>query len=360
MSSPFDHAPGSLRETAAWYWLAYESGLGLRRAKTIVRECLQADTPSLYEVLLESPAIWALALRVTDDERERMQANYERLAQDGERLMAWQSAGIHTLRWDDPAYPLTLTTHLRPEQRPLLLGCYGDAGLFELPTVLPLAGDPPDEDATRWASETLLDLSVEGALPLLIARPGLDAALARALLQAEAPLALVVPQGLAAYQPPPSLAAAVDAGRCLLLSPFRPDQPPAEPNPLASHAAVFTQAVANALLIVTPPHPEGLLPEQPCFLRPGLPKTLGCQSYYSGPEDLFIHLVEIPAAAAAANQAAPSTLTLPELTLPSAPPGAPHPPRNPPDPEALIRQLSKLGHVPEAMKARLRQTAGTK
>ena len=57
------------------------------------------------------------------------------------------------------------------------------------------------------------------------------------------------------------------------------------------HAARFAQALAAAILLAEPPFPEGLLPEQPCFLRPGLPKTPGCQSYYTDPEDLFLHLV---------------------------------------------------------------------
>lgn len=343
----FHDAPASLRETAAWHWLAFDSGLGLRRAKSIAEEQRPADAVSLYELLLENAEVWAAALRLTDDEKKRLQSNYDRLSETGQRLIDWQTHGIHILHRGDPAYPATLTAHLRPEQRPLLLCHHGNADLFDLPTILPLAGDPPDADATAWTSETLLALSDEGALPLLLARPGLDASLARSLLQTEAAFALVLPQGLAAYQPPAALAAVIASGRCLLLSPFRPDQPAAEPNPLLPHAAVFAQALANALLIVTPPHPQGLLPEQPCFLRPGLPKTLGCQTYYADPEDLFLRLIETPSAAALANQPA---LTPPEPALSEAPSLPP-----PPDPEALIRRLSELGHVPEAMKTRLRQ-----
>jgi hypothetical protein len=105
----------------------------------------------------------------------------------------------------------------------------------------------------------------------------------------------------------------------------------------------FAQSLANALLIITPPHPPHLLPEQPCFLRPGIPKTIGCQSYYSDPETLFLRLVETPVAAAIAN--APRPAPRPAPTAPPAPSL---------DPEKLIDQLSALGNVPEAMKARLR------
>ncbi len=304
----------------------------------------------LYELLLENPEIWAAALRLTGAESDALQSNHDRLAGMGQRLMAWQSAGIQMVRWDDDAYPVTLNAHLRPEQRPLFLSHWGDLDLLDLPTVLPLTGDPADDEAKDWTAETLLSLGSEGALPLLVARPGLNAAVARMLMQAEAPLALVVAQGLAAYQPRPALASAIEAGRCLLLSPFRPDQPVSEPNTLVPHAALFAQALANALLVITPPHPQGLLPEQPCFLRPGLPKTVGCQSYYSDPEDFFLRLVETPAAAAAANQPPPALV---EASAPDPLPAAPQLS----DPEALIRRLSELGNVPEAMKARLRQSA---
>ena len=117
---------------------------------------------------------------------------------------------------------------------------------------------------------------------------------------------------------------------------------------MLAHALGFAQSLANALLIVTPPHPPNLLPEQPCFLRPGIPKTVGCQSYYSDPETLFLRLVETPVAAANAN-----TPPLPVTPPPEAPSPA-TPPAPPPDPEKLIDQLSALGNVPEAMKSRLR------
>ncbi len=250
------------------------------------------------------------------------------------------------IRLDESSYPPTLRIHLRPEELPLLLNYHGEPGLLDMPTVMAFSGEEPDEEAMAWATDTMLELAHEGAMPLVVAKTGLDARLMRAFLDVEAPCTLVFPQGLASYTPPPALDTAIRAGRALLISPFRPDwsPPPGKPNPMLPHALGFAQALANALLIVEPPHPLNLLPEQPCLLRPGIPKTIGCQSYYTDPEELFLRLVETPADAAAANLAPQQ----PSPSSDAAPVVAPL------DAEKLISRLSEMGNVPEALKARLR------
>ena len=343
-------------ETIAWFWFAYESGLGVRRAKQVILEHVLPEGLGLHDVLAAGPAAWTPVLALSESETAAAEAAYEQIDAVAAAVATWQAEGIGLLRLDQAEYPPTLRTHLRPEQRPLLLSYRGDLELLELPSVLALAGDAPDDEAVQWTTDTLIELGGEGALALAVARPGLDASLVRALLQAGTPFALVLAQGLASYQPPANLAAAQDANLTLLLSPFRPDQPPPDSaHPLLPHAATFAQALAHALLLITPPYPVGLLPEQPCFLRPGLPKTVGCQRSYAGPEDLFIELVETPTAAAEANATGPlPTIDLPavaEVTAPLAKPEAPEPPV---DAEALIGRLSELGNVPEALKARLR------
>jgi hypothetical protein len=351
---------GRLAETAARYWLAYETGLSMRRVKQLVQQVERSGMGGLYEVLQTEPELWRVALGLEEAEREQLLARYEALEAVGRRLWAWQQAGIGLLHWDEAAYPETLTRHLEPETRPLLMSYVGDIGLLELPAVLTLAGDPPDTAAIAWTAETLIALGAEGVLPMLVAQPGFAVEVARQLLRAEAPLALVIPQGLAAYSPPPALARALTSGRGLLLSPLRPDHPPVTADSrLAAHIVGFAQALANALLLITPPYPPGLLPEQPCFLRPGLPKTIGCQTYFTDVEEFFLRLIETPLAAMMAH--------LPEAeeaaASPSAPTAAsalPFPDEPAPDPEALIARLAELGHMPEALKARLRdRTAGS-
>ncbi|RME83528.1 MAG: hypothetical protein D6775_07850 [Caldilineae bacterium] len=343
------HSPADATETAAWYWFAYESGLALRRAKEIVGQHVIGAGQRLADILHEAPAVWELALGLSKAEVGLLEERREGLHQADGRVSAWQAEGIGLVRMDQPGYPATLRVHLRPEHRPLLLSYRGDLDLLELPGILPLAGEKIDEEATTWTVATMLDIAAEGALPLAVARPGLYAALVRELLAREAPLALVVAQGLAVYRPPAALKAAVDAGRALLLSPFQPvwAPPQARANPMLPHAATFAQALAHALILVSPPYPSGLTPEQPCFLRPGLPKTVGCQTYYEDPAQVFMQLIEVPAAAAAANA--------PDIAFEEPQPRHTIEAESPLDPDDLIERLSQLGHVPEAMKERLRR-----
>lgn len=335
-----------LAETAAWYWLAHDSGLGIRRAKVILFEHLLAQPYRLCEILEEAPSIWEAMLGLKGGEREMLEQQYEGLERVGQQLAAWQTTGMGLLRYNQAGYPPTLTVHLPPEERPLFLSYRGEGGLLELPAILALCGDDGDEEAITWIVETQAALAYEGALPMAIAQPGADATIVRALLQLELPLALVIPQGLAGYQPPAALNIAIEAGRALLLSPFRPDwSPPDEPpNPMLPFAADFAQALANALLLASPPYPRRWFAKQPCFLRPGIAEAPGCQRYYSEPEDLFLQLMETPVGTAVieAPPLAPQTATPPSDAEPQL------------DAETLIEQLSELGNVPEAMKARLR------
>ena len=335
-----------LAETAAWYWLAHESGLGLRRVKEIMSDHGQTHSQSLHEILISTPLAREELLKLTVEESQLLEKQLPELEITERTLAGWQHHGMGMVRLNESSYPPTLRIHLRAVERPLLLNYQGELGLLDMPTVMAFSGADPDEEAIAWTIDTMLELAHEGALPLLVAKSGLDARLMRSLLESEAPCTLVFSQGLASYAPPPSLNSAISAGRTLLISPFRPDwtPPPDKPNPMLPHALGFAQALANALLIVNPPHPLNLLPEQPCFLRPDIPKTIGCQSYYADPEELFLRLVEIPTAASTANLASQQP-PLPQDTSP---------PETPIDTEKLITRLSEMGNVPEAMKARLR------
>jgi len=336
----------NLTETASWYWLAHDSGLGLRHAKEIILDYGQTHSQLLHEALISDSLTRKNTLKLTVEESQLLEDRLSKLETVEKMMVGWQKQGMGMIRLNELSYPPTLRSHLRPEERPLLLNYRGEPGLLEMPMVMACSGDDPDDKASDWTIETMLELAHEGALPLVVAKSGLDSKLIRAFLEAEAPCTLVFPQGLASYTPPASLNSAILAGRALLISPFRPEwtPPPNKPNPMLPHALGFAQALANALLIVTPSHPTNLLPEQPCFLRPGIPKTLGCQSYYSNPEDLFLRLVEIPTNAAAANLAS---------QLP--PPPQDTQPVDPPlDTEELITRLSEMGNLPEAMKTRLR------
>ena len=345
LSSSETQLPSNLDETATWYWLAYESGLRLRCVKEIISNHKQSRSQLLHEALVSGALARDTSLKLTEEESRLLGQSPSKLETIKEMLTGWQNQGLGIVRADETGYPPTLRIHLRPEEHPLLLNYRGELNLLDMPTVLAFASDDPDEEAILWTIDTMLDLANEGALPLMVAKTGLEARLMRSLLESDAPCTLVFPRGLASYTPPSALDSALRAGRALLLSPFRPDwtPPPSGVNPMLPHTLGFAQALANTLLVVDPPHPANMLPEQPCFLRPGIPKTLGCQSYYTDPEELFLQLIEIPSSAAAANSSQQST-----------PPHDTPLPEAPLDTEELISRLSEMGNVPEALKARLR------
>ncbi len=325
-------------EIIAWLWLAYHSDLPLRRVKEIIAALL-TDAISLHAAL-QDPALLAKA-GLSDVERQNLARYAATAAQARSALRQWQGMGIMLWRQNQPGYPDTLHRHLPTGRRPLLLSTLGQPGLLDMPLIMPIAGEPPEDEATAWTVAVLHELSTEGALPLLVAESGFPATLARRFLQTDTPFALVMPQGLATYTPPPGLRSAIEQSRALLLSPFAPGQELDNSRSTLPPTRGFARALAHGLLMIMPPYPTDLLPEQPCFLRPGIPKTVGCQHEYSDVEDLFLRLSEVPLAAA------------PYIT-PSAAPASPTPNEPPPDPEALIARLERLGHVPDMLKKRLR------
>lgn len=338
-------------ETAAWYWLAYRSGLPLKRTKALLRTLSENQTS--LRALLDTKADLQ-ALSFTAPETELLRQNTPDWPRLDALLQEWQAAGVILIRRDQPQYPYTLRTHLHPSAQPLFLSYKGEPGLWEMPLIKAMVGDSPDPEVSDWTLRTLQMLAFEGALPLLVARSGFAAALARQFLQEQIPFALVIPQGLALYTPPPALQSALAAGRVLLISPFPPDKPAPQPNSLLPATLRFAQTLAHALLIITLPFPGDLFPEQPCFLRPGLAKTIGCQHEFIDAEDLFLQLNEIPRIAA--PYLTPDPTPAPTPPDPALLPTDPPPP--PPDPEELIQQLSQLGHVPDILKQRLRRNPG--
>ncbi|NOZ48519.1 MAG: hypothetical protein GXP37_00540 [Chloroflexi bacterium] len=330
-------------ETAIWVWLAYQCGLPLRRTKEIIM-ALRQGSPSLQAALASADGLDRASL--SSDEKETLAQVDAGVISAQVLVRQWQDAGIRLLRQDQSAYPDTLRRHYRPLQQPLLLSTRGEVGLLDMPLILPTTGDTPDAEASDWTVTVLQELAGEGALPLLVAEPGLSVELVRRFLPQGTPFALVIPQGLATYTPPATLSSAIDGARVVLLSPFPPQQSAAASRATLSPTRSFAQALAHGLLVITPPHPQGLLPEQPCFLRPGIPKTLGCTHTYVDPEDLFMQLSEVPLAAAPYVSSSPG---------PEATPVSVEPPPAPLEPEDLISQLARLGHVPDVFKQRLRQ-----
>ena len=316
--------------------MLFESGLSRRRAREILLQGAQSQALSLF--WQAGPAFLAQQLELSPDETARLHAAHANWQQFEQRFQQERSLGLRTLRLNQPTFPDTLLRFLPAEQRPLLLFARGDLALLELPRILPLAA-PPDARTEAWALETLATLATDGALPLFVARAGLDARGIQAFLQAELPFALVIPQGLGAYQPPAGLQAAINAGRALLLSPFQPTwQPPArQENPMLVHADAFARALAHAWLALGAPAAPPAA-GQVCLCAPEAAPLPHCPRPYENPEALFLALTEA-ASAPPTNHA---------TSKPAPPPDLP-----PLSPEEILQTLAQGGKIPAALAARL-------
>ena len=344
---PENHAPHPHLETDIWRWLLFESGLSRRRAREIILQSAQSNALALF--WQAGPEILAQQLALTPEEAALFQQALAQWPQIEARFEKERAQGLISIRLNQPEYPDTLIWYLPAERRPLLLFARGERALLDLPLVLPVAGTPPDEAAVAWVIEALSDLAVDGALPLLTARSGFEAQLARAFLDATMPFALVLPQGLGAYTPPAGLQQALDEDRVLLLSPFQPDwQPPTDgENPMLPHAIAFAEALADAWLALSGPVP-GHPSQQPCFRRPEMPETADCSSVYEGGEALFQRLMETA-------MAVPPGVSISAAT--PEPVSEPEPELAPLTPEEILSTLAQGGHIPPALAARLKKSS---
>jgi hypothetical protein len=327
-------------ESDLWRWLLFESGLNRRRAREIILQGAQSNALSLF--WQAGPAILAQQLTLSPEESTRFQKVYADWAAYDIRFDAERRGGLQTLRINEPGYPDSLLRFLPPERRPLLLFLRGEMALWDMPTLLPVAGTQPDEEAIVWALDVLADLAMEGALPLLIAQAGFEALAVRTFITAGVPFVLLVPQGLAAYVPPAGLQQALDEGRALLVSPFQPDwRAPAEgENPMLPHAVAFAHSLAHALLALSPPA-FAPAPEQPCFRWPGLTDGSSCPDVYGDAEFFFLRLAE------SAASGPPDVIVA--AAQASAPPSA-----EPIDPAEILETLARGGDIPPALAQRLR------
>ncbi len=331
--------PTPTLETDVWRWLLFEAGLSRRRAREIILQSAQSNALALF--WQAGADILAQQLALSEDEQRRVQQALADWPQLQARFDAERRAGLMTLRINQIDYPAALFRHLDATRRPLLLFLRGEPALLDLPTVLPVAGASPQETAVARALDALADLAAEGAAPLLLARSGFEARLAKAFLDVGIPFILVIPQGLAAYVPPSGLQRALDAGQVLLISPFQPDWTPAgSDNPMLPHAEAFAIPLADALLLLSAPAPEHTA-TQPCFRLPGIEACENCPNCYTNTDDLLVALAEIPAPLPANQPAAPPVEPI-ESELP------------PLTPEEILSTLSQGGRIPPALAKRLK------
>ncbi len=336
-----EHSPNAYLETDIWRWLLFESEFSRRRAREIILQGAQSNALSLF--WKAGPDIFAQQLSLTADEFRIIRSAQAKWPQLVAKFKDERERGLITVRLNQPEYPPSLIRFLPAERRPLLLFLRGENTLLELPKILPVADTTPEAHTLMWMQEALIELATEGSLPLLVARTGYDAQLAKVLLKMEMPFGLAVPYGLGAYTPPDRLKQAMEQGRVLLISPFQPEWhllASVQHNPILSHAVDFARALADAWLVGTTSVPQHHK-EQPCFCRDKCSDDKYCHQYKTA-ENCYRLLVErtapLPPGVTSELESG-SGRELPPLT-----------------PEEILSTLSQGGRVPPALVARLKKS----
>jgi DNA processing protein len=354
----------SFPEAASWLALAYASGLKLARIKTMVETwCLEGGQP--LSALLELP-VGKLAAQVglSAEEAGRVAAAAGRVSEQAAWLARLDAGGVQLVTRADPRYPPALTRWLPPALQPLLLFCRGEVELLnQLAVAVVGAQDARTEtaDSARQLATLLAEegLVVVGGLGRGVGQAAFDGALA-----AGGRTVAVLPMGISALTVPP--AAGQDGA--LLVSPFHPDAKFDEAQALARYKLIA--GLAEALFVVAAgetggarqaadealqqgkavyvwdvdPAVEPAAAGHPALVEAGALPIAGVPDILDALEAIAAATLE-PAAEdepqAIPQPAAPQFEEAEEVEAPF-------------DPQAALDLLSKAGHVPEALRRRLK------
>lgn len=353
-------------ELVCWLALAYRSGLTMRQVKNILIPWCLAQGRPLAELLEQPASFWRDHLGLSDAEVGGLQRTRSRLSEGAELLAQLADQGVQMATFAGPGYPQALTEALDPLHRPALLFLQGNLDLLAEPGVAILGGDDASVVVADFARQVARLLAADDVnIVLQPGNPVGDAALAGAL-EAEGVATVVVPQGLLSFQPGPELAARLERGRVLLLSPVEPSQ--GYDSGLAGPCLRVTAGLARQLLVVAARRGEpvwGAIQEaltlgRMVYMAPGAPATdrealaaagaVVVADPGAAAEKVIRRLVEEVASVGLAD-----TLAGP---VPAAPAEAiPEEESAPLEPEALIKLLERSGRVPEQLKRRLKPDA---
>jgi predicted Rossmann fold nucleotide-binding protein DprA/Smf involved in DNA uptake len=322
----------SFPEAASWLALAYASGLKLARIKTMVETwCLEGGQP--LSALLELP-VGQLAAQVgfSAEEAGRVAAAAGRVSEQAAWLARLDAGGVQLVTRADPRYPPALTRWLPPALQPLLLFCRGEVELLNQLAVAVVGA----QDARTETADSARQLAT------LLAEEG-----------------LVVVGGLGR---------GVGQDGALLVSPFHPDAKFDEAQALARYKLIA--GLAEALFVVAAgetggarqaadealqqgkavyvwdvdPAVEPAAAGHPALVEAGALPIAGVPDILDALEAIVAATLE-PAAEdepqAIPQPAAPQFEEAEEVEAPF-------------DPQAALDLLSKAGHVPEALRRRLK------
>jgi len=190
-----------------------------------------------------------------------------------ERLLAMaQDAGAVPIAATGPDYPAPLGIALESQAPPLLF-LRGDVRLLHQPMAA-IVGARQATSAGLRLAEGCAALFTSRGIPIVSGGAvGIDTAAHQAALASGGRTLVILPMGIAAYEPPPEIAAGLDTGHAAILSQFAPDAA------WLTHAAVTRNALiaafASLVCVIEPRKTGGSIRTALLALRQG--KRVFCQ-----------------------------------------------------------------------------------
>jgi DNA processing protein len=211
-------------EAAYWLALAYSTDLKLTRLKDILADWYVQRHQPLSALFELSPAELEEALNLSETEAAALQGARQDVLQQEAWLQSLSERGITVLTRGDIRYPPALVRALPFVAQPLVLFCRGNLErLGSLSVAIAGAQDASDQ-AIDSAQQLAAWLAEEGVAVMSGLGKGVGRAAFRGALTAEPGGAVaVLPMGIHAFEIDAELAAALEHGQALLLSPFHPN-----------------------------------------------------------------------------------------------------------------------------------------
>lgn len=349
-------------ESSYWLALTYTSGLKLARVKSIVSAwCLEGGQPMAAVFELPSERV-AAQLGLSAEEGEQVTAAAKRVSEQATWLARLESDGVQLITRADPRYPRALIRWLPPAMQPLLLFCRGDVGMLGQPAAAVIGKRDADAEAVGLVRELATLLAEEGLVVISGLGKGVGQTAFGGALSVEGGQALaVLPMGVNAFAGMPGaseeVAAAVEVGQALLLSPFHPEAKFTEAQAVARNKLIV--GLAEALFVVTAG--EGGVARETAdeALRLGKAVYTWDEAAAAGNQALIqagaLPVAGVPEILDAVEAVVATALELTEVAeTPPVVPQVKEAEEAPYDPQAVLELLSGAGQVPEALARRLR------
>ncbi len=226
-------------------------GAGHVRIRTILSVLQAWECPFAEAVRLPAPTLAAWFPSGSARLAGLLAACTAEIRMAAERMIAEAAErGIYPLSFQDSRYPAALSAALG-NAAPVLLFAQGNPDLLSDDAAGIVGTRRPSEEGLCWAEACARVFAARDIPVISGGARGIDTAAHEAVLHAGGRTVVVLPQGLLTYPVPPRYAAAIEAGRALLLSEFHLGAP------WRTHAAVTRNATISALsslLCVIEPH----------------------------------------------------------------------------------------------------------